>query len=59
MGKGIRWASVRKSADGMSHAELVKAAETAAKRTLLAGSDRVAAATMVEALEERSHASGA
>jgi len=59
MGKGIRWASVRKSADGMSHAELVKAAETAAKRALLAGSDRVAAPTLVEALSERSHASGA
>lgn len=59
MGKGIRWASVRKSADGMSHAELVKAAETAAKRTLLAGDDRVAAVTLVEALDERSHASGA
>ncbi len=59
MGKGIRWASVRNSADGMSHAELVKAAEVAAKRTLLAGDDRVAATTLVEALEERSHASGA
>lgn len=59
MGKGIRWASVRKSADEMSHAELVKAAETAAKRTLLAGNDRVAAETLVEALSERSHASGA
>lgn len=59
MGKGIRWTSVRNSADGMSHAELVKAAETAAKRTLLAGDDRVAVATLVEALEGRSHASGA
>lgn len=59
MGKGILWASIRKPADGMSHAELVKAAETAAKRTLLAGNDRVAAATLVEALSERRHASGA
>lgn len=59
MGKGIRWTSVRQSTDGMSHAELVNAAETAAKRTLLAGEDRVAVATLVEALGERSNASGA
>lgn len=59
MAKGIRWASVRESTDAMSHAELVKAAETAAKRTLLAGDDRVATAALVEALSEQSNASGA
>lgn len=59
MGKGIRWPSVRQSIKGMSHAELVKAAETAAKRTLLASDDRVATATLVQALSERSTASGA
>lgn len=59
MGKGIRWASVGNAADGMSHAELVKAAETAAKRTLLAGDDRVVTTTLVEALRERNKASGA
>lgn len=59
MGKRVRWASVRESTAGMSHAELVKAAEMAAKRTLLAGDDRVATATLVETLSERSNASGA
>ncbi len=59
MGKGIRWATVRTATDGMSHAELVKAAETAAKRALLAGDDRVAVPTLIAALSERSHASGA
>ncbi len=57
MGKGIRWPSVRQSMKGMSHAELVKAAEAAAKRTLLASADRVATATLVQALSERSNAS--
>lgn len=59
MGKGIRWASVRTSTGGLSHAELVKAAEMAAKRTLLAENDRVATKTLVEALSERSRATGA
>lgn len=59
IGKGIRWTSVREATDGMSHAELVKAAETAAKRTLLAGDDRVATTTLFETLSERSTASGA
>jgi len=58
MGRGLRWATVRKSTEGMSHAELVKAAESAAKRTLLAGEHRVAQATLIDALAERSHASG-
>lgn len=57
MGRGVRWATVRNSTEGMSHAELVKAAETAAKRALLAGDDRVATATLVETLSERSAAS--
>lgn len=59
MSKGIRWPSVRPSVEDMSHAELVKAAESAAKRTLLAGADRVATGTLVETLSERSNASGA
>lgn len=59
MGKGIRWAPVQGLTQGMSHAELVKAAETAAKRALLAGDDRVTAGTLAEALGERSHATGA
>lgn len=59
MGKGIRWASVQGVTHGLSHAELVKAAETTAKRALLEGDDRVTAGTLAEALVERSRASGA
>jgi SpoVK/Ycf46/Vps4 family AAA+-type ATPase len=54
IGKGIRWATVRSSVGGLSHAELVNAAEAAAKRSLLAREPRVSTAAMVEALGERS-----
>lgn len=59
MGKGVRWATVRGAVDGISHAELVKAAESAAKRALLAGTDRVATAILLDALSERSSAGSA
>jgi len=59
LGKGIRWASVREQTQGLSHADLVKAAESAAKRSLLAGDDRVATATLVGALKERSDGASA
>ena len=58
MGKGIRWATVRSSVGGLSHAELVNAAEAAAKRSLLAEELRVTAAAMVETLGERSDSHG-
>ncbi len=48
------WKSISKRTEGLSHAELVKAAETAAKRSLLAGADRVATDKLIEALGERS-----
>ncbi|WP_420435207.1 AAA family ATPase [Candidatus Poriferisocius sp.] len=48
------WKSISKHTEGLSHAELVKAAETAAKRSLLAGADRVATDKLIEALRERS-----
>lgn len=48
------WKSISKHTEGLSHAELVKAAETAAKRSLLAGADRVATDKLIEALGERS-----
>lgn len=54
LGKGIRWATVRSHTEGLSHAELVKAAESAAKRSLLAGDDSVPTATLITALNERS-----
>ena len=37
LGIGVDWKPIRTVSDGMSHAELVKAAETAAKRSLLSG----------------------
>ena len=58
MGKGVRWATVRSNVGGLSHAELVKAAEAAAKRSLLAGENRVSTAAMVKALGDRSDSSG-
>lgn len=57
LGKGIRWDTV--AGTGLSHAELVKAAETAAKRSLLAGQTRVTTASIAEAVQERLSAGGA
>ncbi len=57
LGKGIRWSTVQNHVQELSHADLVKAAEAAAKQALLAGDDRVAQPTLIEALAERSHAS--
>ena len=59
LGIGVDWKPIRTVSDGMSHAELVKAAETAAKRSLLSGEERVATATLVEALQERQRIDGA
>lgn len=56
LGMKLDWKTVSKQVGGLSHAELVKAAETAAKRSLLGGEDQVATATLVQALEERSSA---
>lgn len=52
----VRWGAVTDSASGLSHAELVKAAEAAAKRAILAGRDVVDEQLLLEALSER-HAS--
>jgi SpoVK/Ycf46/Vps4 family AAA+-type ATPase len=53
MGRGIRWATVQASASGLSHAELVKAAETAAKQAILRGEKQVTADDLSGALQER------
>jgi SpoVK/Ycf46/Vps4 family AAA+-type ATPase len=53
MGRGIRWISVSQEASGLSHAELVKAAETAAKQVILRGDQRVTAADLKDALQGR------
>ncbi|WP_405428976.1 AAA family ATPase [Micromonospora sp. NBC_00617] len=53
MGRGIRWAAIQAQASGLSHAELVKAAETAAKQAILRGEEQVTVADLTEALRER------
>lgn len=57
MGKGIRWATAQAQASGLSHAELVKAAETAAKQAILRGDKQVTAADLTAALGDRQAAS--
>ncbi|MFD5884525.1 AAA family ATPase [Streptomyces sp. NPDC060334] len=49
----VRWGTVTDSASGLSHAELVKAAESAAKRAILADQDVVDEHLLLEALSER------
>jgi hypothetical protein len=39
LGRGIRWAQVRPHMTALSHAQLVKAAETAAKHVILRGEE--------------------
>lgn len=51
--KGIRWPSIRPHIAGLSHAELVKAAEAAAKSALLAGRSSVSQVGLIAALDER------
>jgi SpoVK/Ycf46/Vps4 family AAA+-type ATPase len=58
LGRGIRWASVHGSASGLSHAELVKAAEMAAKQAILRGDERLTANDLNEALQARRTAGG-
>lgn len=58
LAKGVRWAGVAKAAAGLSHADLVKAAEAAAKRAIMHGAGRVVAADLTSALETRRMASG-
>lgn len=53
LGKGIRWASLSAEAAGLSHADLVKASEAAAKQALLNGEERVNAVGLRESLIAR------
>jgi SpoVK/Ycf46/Vps4 family AAA+-type ATPase len=57
LAKGIRWPSVTKHAEGLSHAELVKAAESAAKCVLMRSETQVTAADLIAALQTRRVAS--
>lgn len=49
----VAWSDLMELTDGLSHAELVKAAESAAKRAILGGSDMVDARLLKDALLER------
>jgi SpoVK/Ycf46/Vps4 family AAA+-type ATPase len=55
---GIRWTSVTSHAAGLSHAELVKASEAAAKEVILRGEERVPASALIDALAARRAAAG-
>jgi SpoVK/Ycf46/Vps4 family AAA+-type ATPase len=58
MGRGVPWSTVRAGASGLSHAELVKAAETAAKQAILRGDEQVAVEDLTRALQDRRAAGG-
>jgi SpoVK/Ycf46/Vps4 family AAA+-type ATPase len=57
MGKGIRWATVVRNTAGLSHAELVKAAEAAAKQVIMRADSHVSTSDMTAALDVRRAAS--
>jgi SpoVK/Ycf46/Vps4 family AAA+-type ATPase len=57
LGKGIRWPRITTHTEGLSHADLVKAAESAAKTTLMRKDECVTASDLVTALETRRAAS--
>jgi SpoVK/Ycf46/Vps4 family AAA+-type ATPase len=58
LSRGIRWAQIRPHTGELSHAELVKAAESAAKQVILRGEERVTAKDVITALDARRAASG-
>lgn len=51
--KGVKWEQVAGHTKELSHAELVRAAEAAAKQVVLAGRKRVTTTSLVESLRER------
>lgn len=55
--RGMRWSSVSGHAEGLSHADLVKAAESAAKTVLMRGDTAVEARDLSAALDARRAAS--
>lgn len=55
--KGVRWASLADDVTGLSHADLVRAAESAAKSVILSGGTRVTADDIRRALRSRQAAS--
>lgn len=57
LGKGIRWPSISKETAGLSHADLVKAAEAGAKAALMRGESQVTTEDLIAALHTRRAAS--
>lgn len=57
LGKGIRWKTVTKHAAGLSHADLVKAAESAAKQAVMNRETLVTPEALTAALDARVAAS--
>jgi len=53
----LGWARIAAAARGLSHAEIATAAESAAKRTVLAGRSRILTNDLVTAIEERQRTS--
>ncbi|ADP84903.1 AAA family ATPase [Pseudofrankia inefficax] len=56
--KGMRWDIVDARTEGLSHADLVKAAEAAAKAVLMRGDTTIGGEDLVSALDSRRTASG-
>ena len=54
----LGWKAVLDAAEGLSHAELTKACEHAAKNAIMARRMQVKTAEVVEALKERRSAQG-
>jgi SpoVK/Ycf46/Vps4 family AAA+-type ATPase len=57
LARGVRWASLAPDMAGLSHADLVRAAESAAKSAILAGGASVTASDLRAALRTRREAS--
>ena len=55
---GVEWPLVFREAEGLSHSELARASEEAAKRAVLEGSTRIATEVLIAALRERKAAAG-
>jgi SpoVK/Ycf46/Vps4 family AAA+-type ATPase len=51
--RGVQWESIAQHTKDLSHAELVRAAEAAAKQSVLAGRKRLSTAALIESLRER------
>jgi SpoVK/Ycf46/Vps4 family AAA+-type ATPase len=51
--RGLNWSAIADHSSGLSHADLVRAAEAAAKQIVLSGKKRITTTALKSALEER------